>query len=93
LKKPTGSVWFWFYKPETEKTEHNPYRKKPIQTEKPSKTGFCLRKLKLVGLNRFCFLKNQTEPKPGHTNFFSKKPNRTDTGRFEPVSLKKNISF
>jgi hypothetical protein len=24
LKKPTGSVRFWFYKPETEKTESNP---------------------------------------------------------------------
>jgi hypothetical protein len=24
LKKPTGSVQFWFYKPETKKTESNP---------------------------------------------------------------------
>jgi hypothetical protein len=24
IKKPTGSVRFWFYKPETEKTEPNP---------------------------------------------------------------------
>jgi hypothetical protein len=29
LKKLTGSVWFWFYKPETEKTK--PHR---TQTEK-----------------------------------------------------------
>jgi hypothetical protein len=29
LKKSTGSVQFWFYKPETEKTEPNPNRKKP----------------------------------------------------------------
>jgi hypothetical protein len=77
LKKPTGSVRFWFYKPETEKTKPNPYRKKPIQTEKPSKTGFCLKKPKLIGLNRF----------------FLKKPNRAKTGWFEPVSLKKNISI
>jgi hypothetical protein len=34
LKKPTGSVRFWFYKPETKKTKPNPYKKKPIQTEK-----------------------------------------------------------
>jgi hypothetical protein len=27
-------VWFRFYKPETEKTESNPIRKKPSQTEK-----------------------------------------------------------
>jgi len=33
LKKLTGSVWF--YKPETEKTEPNPNRKKQSQT------GFC----------------------------------------------------
>jgi hypothetical protein len=36
LKKPTGSVQFWFYKPETEKTEMNrtQTKKKPSQTEK-----------------------------------------------------------
>jgi hypothetical protein len=28
LKKPTGSVQFWFYKLETEKTEPNPNRNK-----------------------------------------------------------------
>jgi hypothetical protein len=28
LKKPTGSVQFWFYKLETEKTKPNPNRKK-----------------------------------------------------------------
>jgi hypothetical protein len=56
LKKPTDSVRFQFYKPETEKT-----RKKPSQTgkklsqnqakpknrakpEKPSQTGFCPKK-------------------------------------------------
>jgi hypothetical protein len=32
LKKPTGLVRF--YKPETEKTEPNPNRKKPSQTGK-----------------------------------------------------------
>ena len=43
----------------------------------------------------------KTEPnrknraKPVWTGFFSKKPNRTETGRFEPVSvfLKKKIRF
>ena len=34
LKKPTDLVRFWFYKPETEKTESNPTRKKPSLTEK-----------------------------------------------------------
>ena len=30
LQKPTGSVRFRFYKPETEKTESNPNRAKPF---------------------------------------------------------------
>jgi hypothetical protein len=34
LKKPTGSVRFWFYKPETEKPEPNPNKKKLSQTGK-----------------------------------------------------------
>jgi hypothetical protein len=33
LKKPTSSVRFRFYKPETEKTEPNPNRKNPKKTE------------------------------------------------------------
>jgi len=51
LKKLTGSVRFWFYKPKTEKT-------KPSQTgKKPSQTGFPpkITDSKLVGLNRFRF--------------------------------------
>jgi hypothetical protein len=36
LKKPTGTVWFWFYKPKTEKTEPNLNKKKP--GKKPSQT-------------------------------------------------------
>jgi hypothetical protein len=39
LKKLTGSIRFWFYKPKTEKTEPNPNRKKPSQTgQKQSQT-------------------------------------------------------
>jgi hypothetical protein len=42
LKKPIGSVQFWFYKPETEKIELNPNRKNRKKTEsnkkKPSQT-------------------------------------------------------
>jgi hypothetical protein len=45
LKKSTGLVWFWFYKPETEKTEPNSNRKKleknRAKLKKPSQTGFC----------------------------------------------------
>jgi hypothetical protein len=42
LKKPTGSIRFWFYKPETEKTEPNPEknRKKPSQNEKTEPNRF-----------------------------------------------------
>jgi hypothetical protein len=43
LKKPTGSVQFRFYKPETKKTKPNPNRRKPGKTsqtrKKPSQTG------------------------------------------------------
>jgi hypothetical protein len=38
FKKPTGSVRFWFYKPETKKTELNPNRKKLKKRVKPEKT-------------------------------------------------------
>jgi hypothetical protein len=62
LKKLTGSVWFWFYKHETEKTEPNPNRKKleknRAKLKKPSQTG----------LNRF--LSSKTEPKPIGLNRF-----------------------
>jgi len=46
LKKPTGSIRFWFYKPETEKTEPNrtqtekKNRKKLSQTEKTERNRF-----------------------------------------------------
>jgi hypothetical protein len=71
LKKPTGSVRFRFYKPETEKTELNrtqteKNRKqtepKPIQTEKTKPNRVLSKKTepKPVGLNRFHFLKKKT---------------------------------
>jgi hypothetical protein len=79
LKKPTGSVRFYFYKPETKKTEPNPNKQKP--EKKPSQTGkkpsqtrknrVKLKKLSQTGLNRF----------------LSKKSNRTKTSQFEPVSV------
>jgi len=58
LKKPTGSVQFWFYKLETEKTEPNPNRKKtePNRFE----LVFVLKNWtepKQVCLNRFRFKK------------------------------------
>jgi hypothetical protein len=59
LKKPTGSVWFRFYKPETEKTEPNPNKKKPIQTKKTKPNR---KKPSQTGLNRFLSKKsNRTE--------------------------------
>jgi hypothetical protein len=51
FNKPTGSVWFRFYKLETEKTEH-PNRKKKTEKKKiRAKPG----KTEPVGLNYFCF--------------------------------------
>jgi len=51
LKKPTDSVRFWFYKPETKKIEPNPNKKKTRKNRvKPEKN-----RAKPVGLNRFRF--------------------------------------
>jgi hypothetical protein len=69
LKKPTGSVRFRFYKPETKKTGPNPNRKKNqkknrAKPKKSSQTGFCPKKpnrteLKPIGLNWFWFFKKK----------------------------------
>ena len=68
LKKPTGSVWFRFYKPKTEKIEPNRTQtgKKPSQTEKTKQNWFeqvfVLRNRtepKLAGLNQFRFFLNK----------------------------------
>jgi hypothetical protein len=49
LKKLTGSVWFWFYKPETENIEAN-----RNQNEKnPEKNRVKPEKLSQTDLNRF----------------------------------------
>jgi hypothetical protein len=79
LKKPAGSDRFRFYKQKTEKTEPNRNqknkKKKPSQTEKTEPN----RK------NRAKTGKNRA--KPVWTGFCPKKPNRTKTGRFDPVSI------
>jgi hypothetical protein len=57
LKKLTGSVQFWFYKPKTEKPNQTEPNKKPEKTES----------------NRFepvFSLKIRTEPKPAGLNQF-----------------------
>ena len=70
MKKPTGSVRFRFYKPETEKTELNQTQTeknrkqtepKPIQTEKTKPNRVLSKKTepKPVGLNRFHFKKKK----------------------------------
>jgi hypothetical protein len=63
LKKPTGSVRFWFFKPGTgktepkkklEKTEPNRAKpKKPSQTEKTEPNRVKPKKPSQTGLNRF----------------------------------------
>jgi hypothetical protein len=55
LKKLTGTVWFWFYKPKTEKTEPNLNKKKP--GKKPSQTE----KTESNQFEPVFVLKNQTE--------------------------------
>jgi len=75
LKKPTGS--FRFYKPETEKTELNPNRKKWKKTEPNRK------KTKKTEPNR----KKLSQTGKTESNRFYPK-NRTKTGQFEPVSVR-----
>jgi hypothetical protein len=73
LKKQTGSVWFWFYKPETEKPKQTQTRKKTESNRKKTEPN-----------------RKKTEPKSSQTSlnrFFPKNSNRTETGRFEPVSV------
>jgi hypothetical protein len=62
LKNPTGSVQFWFYKPEIKKPNRTQTGKKPSQTRKTEPNRFepvfVLKNQtepKLVGLNRFRF--------------------------------------
>jgi hypothetical protein len=69
LKKPTGSVWFRFYKLETEKTELNPNRKKPSRTQTEK--------------NRAELEKNRAKIDPNRKNRVKlKKPSQTSLNRF-----------
>jgi hypothetical protein len=75
LKKPTGSVRFRFYKPETKKTEPNRNRKKTEPNRKNRAQTEPNRKNRAKPI---FVLKNQTEPKPVGLNrfrFFLKKNN------------------
>jgi len=76
LKKPAGSVWFRFYKkkPNQTETEKN-WKKNRAKPEKPSQNR------KKPSQNR------ENRAKPVWTGFFPKNPNRTETGRFDPVSV------
>jgi hypothetical protein len=60
LKKPTGLVWFRFYKPENKKTELKPNRKRQSQTEKTEPNRF----------EPVFVIKNRIEPKPAGLNWF-----------------------
>ena len=88
MKKPAGSVRFRFYKQKIKKTEPNPTknpkknRANPSQNwAKPSQTEKTEPKPRKTSQNR----KNRA--KPVWTGFCPKKPNRTETGRFDPVSV------
>ena len=87
MKKLAGSVRFRFYNQKTEKTEPNQNRQKT--GKKPSQTG----KTEPNQKNRAKTGKNQaktgkTEPNRFEPVFALKKPNRTGTGRFDPVSVR-----
>ena len=87
LKKPTGLVWFRFYKPKTEKTKPNPNRKKPEKNQvKPSQ-------IKKIESNQ-AKPKNQAKPekteskqsqnraKSSQNQVKLKKPSQTGLNRF-----------
>ena len=86
MKKPAGLVRFRFYKQKTKKTEPNRNRKKPEKTEPNRKTRAKPKKTK------------KTEPKPKKPEpnrfepVFSLK-NRTETSRFDPVSVRFRFFF
>jgi hypothetical protein len=94
LKKPTGSVEFRFYKPETEKTEPNrtqtkktgkktePNRKKTSQTKKTEPNR---EKTEPNQKNRV--KPEKTKPNRFEPVFVLKKSNRIEDGQFEPVSF------
>jgi hypothetical protein len=76
LKKPAGSVRFRFYKQKTE-----PNRNRQKTEKKPSQTG----KIEPNRKNRA--KTEKTKPNRFEPVFALKKPNRTETGRFDPVSV------
>jgi hypothetical protein len=98
LKKPACSVRFWFYnqKPKNQ-TEPKPIknRKKTepnrAKSEKPSQNRAKPKKPSQTGKNRAKTEKTELKPeKPSQTGlnrFCPKKPNRTETGRFDPISV------
>ena len=55
FSKPTGSVRFWFDKPETEKTKPNSKPKKPSQNQKTKPNQKNQVKPEPVSLNRILF--------------------------------------
>ena len=83
MKKPAGSVRFGFYKQKTKKTEPNwtetETDKKPEKN--PSQTEPNRKK------------PSQNRAKPVWTGFCPKKPNRTETSRFDPVSVRFRFFF
>ena len=59
MKKPTGSVQFWFYKPKTKKTKPNPNQEKT--RAKPGKNRAKTEKTKPNRFEQVFVLKNRTE--------------------------------
>jgi hypothetical protein len=71
LKKPTGSVRFWFFKPGTGKTEPKTKpEKNRAKPKKPSQTK------KTESNRKKPSQTEKTEPNRFEPVFFSKKPNR-----------------
>jgi hypothetical protein len=86
LKKPTGSVQFQFYQPESKKTESNPNRKKTEPNEKKTEPN---KKTESNKKNRAKLKKPSQTGKTVSNRFESifVLKNRTKTCQFEPISV------
>ena len=88
MKKPAGSVRFRFYKQKIKKTEPNRTETDKKPEKKPSQTEKTEPKRKKPSQNRKKPSQNRAKPV-----FALKKPNRTETGQFDPISVRFRYFF
>jgi len=95
LKKPAGSVRFRFYKQKIKKTEPNRTETDKKPEKKPSQTEKTEPNQKQPSQNRKKPSQNRKKPSQNRAKpvFALKKPNRTETGQFDPISVRFRYFF